>query len=106
MVSYITYCIGCNRRGASQVALLQGVGIGTVVSDPVNKRRLDRLCKVDRAAVEAARRTVRSMAGKALLKRRAEFVERGFQHVLDRGRARRTTLRGRDNVRKRYLVQR
>lgn len=32
-------------------------------------------------------------------------MERGFQHVLDCGRARRTTLRGRENIRKRYLIQ-
>jgi hypothetical protein len=32
-------------------------------------------------------------------------VERGFHHVLDCGGARRNTLRGRDNIRKRYLIQ-
>jgi transposase len=88
-----------------ELTLLQGVGIRTAVSDPLRNRRLDRLSDMDRAAVMAAHRSVRSMAGKSLLKRRAEFVERGFQHVLDRGGARRTTLRGRENIRKRYLMQ-
>jgi hypothetical protein len=35
---------------------------------------------------------------------RAEKVERSFAIVLDRGGLRRTHLRGRDNVQKRYLV--
>jgi transposase len=35
---------------------------------------------------------------------RAEKVERGFALVLDRGGMRRTWLRGRDNVHKRYLI--
>ncbi len=88
-----------------EIALLQGVGIETAVSDPQSHRRLDQLSEMDRAALEAARSTVTSEVGKALLKRRAELVERGFQHVLDCGGARRTTLRGRENIRKRYLVQ-
>ena len=35
---------------------------------------------------------------------RAVLCERAFAHVLDRGGMRRTWLRGRDNVAKRYLV--
>ena len=35
---------------------------------------------------------------------RAEIVERSFAHNLDRGGMRRTWLRGRENVHKRYLV--
>jgi len=38
------------------------------------------------------------------MRRRAEIVERSFAHNLDRGGMRRTWLRGRDNVHKRYLV--
>ena len=37
-------------------------------------------------------------------KRRAELVERGFALVLDRGGMRRAWLRGRENLRERYLV--
>ena len=36
--------------------------------------------------------------------RRAEIVERSFAHNLDRGGMRRTWLRGRENVHKRYLL--
>src|SRR5690625_1308254 len=60
---------------------------------------------MDFLALEAARRSTASERGKALLRLRAELVERSFWHVLDCGGARRTTLRGRENVRKRYLIQ-
>lgn len=39
------------------------------------------------------------------MKRRAEYVERSFAHVLESGGARKTTLRREPNVRKRYLIQ-
>jgi transposase len=39
------------------------------------------------------------------MRHRGEFCERSFVHVLDYGGARRTTLRGRENILKRYLVQ-
>src|ERR1043165_1770018 len=38
------------------------------------------------------------------MRQRAEIVERSFAHNLDRGGMRRTWLRGRDNIHKRYLV--
>ena len=60
---------------------------------------------------EAARRAVtnnrtRLLSGvaKAAFKLRAEIVERSFAHILDRGGMRRTWLRGRENVQKRYLL--
>ena len=60
---------------------------------------------------EAARRAVtnnrtRLLSGvaKEAFKLRAEIVERSFAHILDRGGMRRTWLRGRENVHKRYLL--
>ena len=60
---------------------------------------------------EAARRAVinnrtRLLSGvaKDAFKLRAEIVERSFAHILDRGGMRRTWLRGRENVHKRYLL--
>ena len=60
---------------------------------------------------EAARRAVTnnrvrlgSGVAKAAFKLRAEIVERSFAHCLDRGGMRRTWLRGRENVKKRYLL--
>jgi transposase len=88
-----------------ELEALQWVDIRTVMSDPISNRRLDRLNASQRRAVRAARRAVESPMGKALLRRRGEVVERSFEHVLDCGGARRTTLRGRTNIGKRYLVQ-
>src|SRR6266508_5061470 len=48
------------------------------------------------------RRRVRSEAGKRLLRKRGETVERSFAHALETGGMRRTHLRGRPNVGKRY----
>ena len=60
---------------------------------------------------EAARRAVtnnrvrlKSGVARAAFKLRAEIVERSFAHNLDRGGMRRTWLRGRENVHKRYLL--
>jgi len=43
--------------------------------------------------------------GKALQRKRGELVERTFAHICETGAARRTRLRGLDNVNKRYLIQ-
>jgi hypothetical protein len=56
-----------------------------------------------RAAVYANRKRLRSGVGKEAMRKRGEVVERSFAHVLERGGLRRTWLRGRDNVHKRYL---
>src|SRR4051794_36433789 len=60
---------------------------------------------------EAARRAVynnrarlRSGVAREAFRLRAELVERSFALVLDRGGMRRAWLRGRDNLKKRYLV--
>ncbi len=50
------------------------------------------------------RARLRSGVAKEAFKLRAELVERGFALVLDRGGMRRAWLRGRENLRKRYLV--
>jgi transposase len=57
-----------------------------------------------RAAVYANRTRLGSRVGKQAMRRRAEIVERSFAHNLDRGGMRRTWLRGRENIHKRYLV--
>jgi transposase len=43
--------------------------------------------------------------GKAMMRKRGELIERTFAHVCETGGHRRVRLRGRDNVRKRYLLQ-
>jgi transposase len=57
-----------------------------------------------RVAVYANRTRLGSGVGKQAMRLRAEIVERSFAHNLDRGGMRRTWLRGRENVHKRYLV--
>ena len=57
-----------------------------------------------RDAVYANRNRLRSAVGKAGMRKRAEIVERSFAHNLERGGMRRTWLRGRENVHKRYLI--
>lgn len=58
-----------------------------------------------RRAVYGNRARLRSAVGQEAFKLRAEKVERSFEHNLDRGGMRRTWLRGRQNVQKRYLMQ-
>ena len=55
-------------------------------------------------AVYANRARLRSSVAREALQLRAERVERSFAHTLDRGGLRRTHLRGRANVQKRYLI--
>ncbi len=57
-----------------------------------------------RRAVTNNRVRLESGVAREAFKRRAEIVERSFAHTLDRGGMRRTWLRGRKNVHKRYLL--
>src|SRR3954452_4083367 len=57
-----------------------------------------------RRAVYNNRTRVCSKVGKQAMRQRAELVERSFAHILDRGGMRRTWLRGRENVHKRYVI--
>ena len=84
---------------------LQAVGIRTAIPDPVSNRHVDKLPDDHRRALRTAHQTVQSRSGRWLMRHRGEFCERSFVHVLDYGGARRTTLRGRENILKRYLVQ-
>ena len=57
-----------------------------------------------RRAVTNNRARLSSGVAREAFKLRAEIVERSFAHNLDRGGMRRTWLRGRENVHKRYLL--
>jgi transposase len=89
----------------TELVRLQHYGVKTIISDPIDNRRLDKLSTEERAAVRAAKRSSTAKYGKELLRRRGQHIERSFEHVLDEGGARRTTLRGRENITKRYLIQ-
>jgi hypothetical protein len=58
-----------------------------------------------RRAVYNNRARLLSGVARVALVLRAVLCERTFAHVLDRGGMRRTWLRGRENVAKRYLIQ-
>ena len=58
----------------------------------------------DAGAVYANRARLLSGVARVALMLRAVLCERAFAHVLDRGGMRRTWLRGRNNVAKRYLI--
>ena len=91
-------------HAASELDQLQQEGIRTVISDPVKNRNFARFSPAEAKAMRAARRSARSESGKQLLKQRGQHLERSFAHVLDAGGARRTTLRGAENLNKRHKV--
>src|SRR4029077_6717605 len=74
------------------------------ISDSIDNRRVDKLEPQQQRAVRAARRSVKSKSGKALLRRRGMHIERSFAHILDCGGMRRTTLRGWENLNKRFKL--
>lgn len=89
---------------AGEVAILQACAMRTVIVDPHRHRRSAKAPKEVRATLTRARRAVQSKSGKALLRRRGEYLERSFCHVLDHGGMRRATLRGCENLSKRHLA--
>jgi transposase len=91
-------------HAAGELAALQQEGIRTVISDPVKNRNFAKLSPAEAKAVRAARRSARSESGKELLKQRGRHLERSFAHGLDAGGARRTTLRGWENLNKRIKI--
>lgn len=78
----------------------------TYIPEPKYKGRRNWKNKPDeqRRAVSNNRRRTRGTRGRALQKLRSERVERSFAHVCETGGARRTWLRGLEEVQKRYLV--
>jgi transposase len=88
----------------SEMQVLQGEDIRTVIADPIDNRRLDKLEPAQKKVVQAARRSVKSKSGKGLLRRRGMHIERSFAHILDCGGMRRATLRGWENLNKRYKL--
>ncbi len=83
---------------------LQQEQIKTVIGDPVSHRRRDKLEPAEQRAVKAAGRSTRSRYGKKLLRKRGQHIERAFAHILDCGGMRRATLRGLQNLQKRYKL--
>ncbi len=87
-----------------QLQALQHEQIKTVICDPICNRRLDKLDESEQHAVKAAQRSTQSQYGQKLLRRRGMHLERAFAHILDCGGMRRATLRGRQNLNKRFKL--
>ena len=91
---------------------LEEVDLRGYVSEPDRGRRkwtarstVDQAFKrAEQAAVYRNRRRRKGNRSKRLHRKRAELVERSFEHVLDDGGMRRVHLRGRENIAKRYLI--
>ncbi len=60
--------------------------------------------RAEQEAVYRNRRRIRGRRSKSLHRRRGQFVERSFEHVLDDGGMRRVWLKGREKIAKRYLI--
>jgi len=88
----------------SQLQALQHEQIKTVICDPISNRCLDKLDEPEQRAVKAAKRSAESQYGQKLLRRRGMHLERAFAHILDCGGMRRATLRGRQNLNKRFKL--
>ena len=81
-------------------------GYRTYIAEPKlnGRRNWTHRSEEDQAAAYNNRRRQKGNRGKALHRRRSEFVERSFAHVCETGGARRCWLRGLVKVRKRYLI--
>src|SRR6516165_1164336 len=91
---------------ASTLAEVQDYGIRTYIperNEPTKRRWRDKP-REWREAFFSNRRRVRRAKGRRLQRLRAERLERSFAHVCVTGAARRTWLRGVENVQKRYVV--
>lgn len=84
--------------------LVERVGMRSYVSEPNRGRRRWKSKPDAQAGTYANRRRIRGKRGKALLRKRAELVERSFAHCLESGGHRRVWLRGKENILKRYLI--
>ncbi len=80
-------------------------GVRSYVSVPKQQRRKWQGKAEEQAAVYANRRRVTGERGKALLRKRGEFLERPFAHQYETGAMRRLHVRGLKNVAKRVLLQ-
>jgi len=98
-------------KGYNKAAVLQRLkekGYRTYIPERRQKgkrRWTDKGGRKTAVAFYGNRARVKRKKGKALQRKRGEFLERTFAHVCETGAARRTRLRGQDNVNKRYLLQ-
>lgn len=92
-------------HSGSSLQKMLAAGVRSYVSVPKQQRRKWPDKTEEQAAVYANRRRVTGERGKALLRKRGEFLERPFAHQYETGGMRRLHVRGLKNVAKRVLVQ-
>jgi transposase len=83
---------------------IESMGMRSYIAEPDRGRRRWRDKSDAQHAVYANRRRIKGARGRAFQRRRGELVERSFAHCLETGGMRRTHLRGRKNIEKRYLL--
>jgi transposase len=87
------------------VRTLRQQGIRSYISEPkYNGQRHWKDKAAEQEAVYANRRRIQGTRGKALLRKRGEWVERPFAHCYESGRMRRTHLKGHAKTLKRLLI--
>src|SRR6266849_4656912 len=87
------------------LAAVREAGVRTYISEPDRGRRKWTGKREQQAAVYANRRRISGNRGKQLLRRRGELLERTFAHAYETGALRRLYVRGKENVKKKLLVQ-
>jgi len=94
-------------HAARTLELCQWMGVRTYVPEPrrTHRSRWTDKPQEHRQAVLANRRRTKRAKSKRLQRLRSERVERSFAHVCDSGGARRSWLRGIENVSKHYLIR-
>lgn len=80
------------------------LGIRSYLSEPQRGPRRWKGKEAERVAVYGNRRRIRGARGKALLRRRAEVIERCNAHLYETGGMRRVHVRGHPRILKRLLV--
>ena len=89
------------------LAWLAQAGIRTYIPEKKErgKRRWNNWTENQNQAYRANRRRTRGVRGRRLMRRRGELVERSFAHVCETGGARRTWLRGTEEISKYYQLR-
>jgi transposase len=83
---------------------LESMGVRSYVSEPDRGKRNWKGKAGAQRAVYGNRRRTRGCRGKALMRKRGEYVERNFAHSYETGGMRRTHLREHGNILKRLLI--
>jgi transposase len=79
--------------------------VRTYIAEPDRGRRNWEAKAAEKAAVYGNRRRIQGNRGKGLQRQRGERIERNFAHQFDTGGLDRLYVRGKENVRKKFLIQ-